>query len=124
MQDQGTQSAGTMNTQQGAGGGSGQGTTSPGNQPVNAIGNPGGSIDKVLMESSRQVTESAKQRLSEAAHGIQEKSHQVLDGATRYVQGYPLRSVVFAAALGVVVGILIGDRGVAKLRHLSWLDRF
>ena len=65
-----------------------------------AIGNPGGSIQDA-MEASRS-------KLSAAYAAMQERSNEVLTGAEGYIQERPFQSVVYAASVGAVIGLVAG----------------
>jgi ElaB/YqjD/DUF883 family membrane-anchored ribosome-binding protein len=65
-----------------------------------AIGNPGGSIQDA-MEASRT-------RLSAAYAAMQERSSQALSGAEGYIQERPFQSVIYAASVGAVIGLVAG----------------
>ncbi|HEV7803266.1 MAG TPA: hypothetical protein VGP15_19495 [Burkholderiales bacterium] len=66
----------------------------------NAIGNPGGSIQDA-MEASRG-------RLASAYSTVQQRSSEVLQGAEGYIQNRPLQSVIYAASIGAVIGLVAG----------------
>lgn len=64
------------------------------------IGNPGGSIQDA-MEASRN-------RLTSAYNAMQERSTEVLHGAEGYIQNRPFQSVIYAASIGAVIGLVAG----------------
>ncbi len=78
---------------------------------VASIGNPGGSI--------RQALEPARTRLANAMNTVQDKSSQALAGVSGYIQESPMRSVAMAMGVGVIIGLLLGDRGYAPWRSRS-----
>ena len=65
-----------------------------------AIGNPGGSIQEA-MDASRN-------KLSAAYTAMQERSSEVLTGAEGYIQERPFQSVIYAASVGAVIGLVAG----------------
>ncbi len=79
---------------------------------ISSVGNPGGSI--------RQALEPARARLSNAMNTVQEKSSQALSGVQGYIQDSPMRSVAMAMGIGVIIGLLLGDRGYAPWRSRRW----
>jgi ElaB/YqjD/DUF883 family membrane-anchored ribosome-binding protein len=82
-----------------------------------AIGNPGGSIQDA-MEASRN-------RLSAAYAALQERSTQVVHGAEGYIQERPFQSVIYAASIGAIVGLVAGLMlGGSGEREGSWHRRW
>ena len=79
---------------------------------VSSIGNPGGSI--------RSALEPARTRIAQAMNTVQEKSNEALSGVTGYIQESPMRSVAMAMGVGVIIGLLLGDRGYAPWRSRNW----
>ena len=65
-----------------------------------AIGNPGGSIQDA-MEASRN-------KLSAAYAAMQDRSSEALSGAEGYIQERPFQSVIYAASVGAVIGLVAG----------------
>ena len=65
-----------------------------------AVGNPGGSIQDA-MDASRN-------RLNSAYQAVQQRSNEVLEGACGYVEQHPMQSVIYAASIGAVVGLVAG----------------
>jgi ElaB/YqjD/DUF883 family membrane-anchored ribosome-binding protein len=89
-------------------------TSKPSNESqsgVASIGNPGGSI--------RSALEPARAKLANAVDTVQEKSNQAISGMTGYIQESPMRSVAMAMGIGVIIGLLLGDRGYAPWRGRS-----
>ena len=74
--------------------------TSGGADHTGAVGNPGGSIQDA-MEASRN-------KLQAAYAAMQERSNQVLTGAEGYIQERPFQSVIYAASIGAVIGLVAG----------------
>jgi hypothetical protein len=64
------------------------------------VGNPGGSIQEA-MDASRN-------RLSSAYESVQQRSNEMLEGACGYVEQHPLQSLIYAASIGAVVGLVAG----------------
>ena len=54
--------------------------------------------------------ESARARLVELEDDLKKRAQAVKDDATHYVQDNPWQSIGIAAAVGVVVGVLLGRR--------------
>jgi ElaB/YqjD/DUF883 family membrane-anchored ribosome-binding protein len=81
-----------------------------------AVGNPGGSIQEA-MESSRT-------RLTSAYAAMQERSNQMLEGAEGYIQRAPFQSVIYAASIGAVIGLvaglIIGERSGGSWHSRWW----
>lgn len=65
-----------------------------------AIGNPGGSIQDA-MDSSRA-------RLNDAYASVQQRSNELLQDAEGYIQRRPMQSVIYAASIGAVIGLVAG----------------
>jgi ElaB/YqjD/DUF883 family membrane-anchored ribosome-binding protein len=65
-----------------------------------AVGNPGGSIQDA-MEASRS-------RLTAAYNTMQQRSNEMLQGAEGYIQNRPFQSIIYAASIGAVVGLVAG----------------
>ncbi len=82
---------------------------------VSSIGNPGGSI--------RNALQPARAKLTQAMNTVQQKSNEALSGVTGYIQESPMRSVAMAMGVGVIIGLLLGDRGYAPWRSRSWFSR-
>jgi ElaB/YqjD/DUF883 family membrane-anchored ribosome-binding protein len=80
-----------------------------------AVGNPGGSIQDA-METSRN-------RLNSAYESVQQRSNELLEDACGYVEQHPMQSVIYAASIGAVVGLvaglILGERSSG-----SWHKRF
>lgn len=81
-----------------------------------AIGNPGGSIQEA-MEASRN-------RLSAAYAAMQERSNQMLHGAEGYIQQKPVQSVIYAASIGAIIGLVAGLMLGGSERESSWHRRW
>ena len=81
-----------------------------------AISNPGGSIQDA-MEASRN-------RLSAAYAAMQERSNQMLHGAEGYIQQKPVQSVIYAASIGAVIGLVAGLMLGGSERESSWHRRW
>ncbi len=54
--------------------------------------------------------ESARARLVEIEDDLKKRAQAVKDDATQYVQDNPWQSIGVAAAVGIVVGVLLGRR--------------
>lgn len=85
---------------------------------TSAIGNPGGSIQDA-MEASRN-------RLASAYATVQERSTQVIEGAEGYIHNRPFQSVIYAASIGAVLGLVAGLMlgGGEREGGGSWHRRF
>lgn len=93
------------------------GQVSGGERDPSAIGNPGGSIQDA-MEASRN-------RLSAAYAALQERSTQAVHGAEGYIQERPFQSVIYAASVGAIVGLVAGLMlGGSSEREGSWHRRW
>ena len=90
--------------------------TSGGTDQTSAIGNPGGSIQDA-MEASRN-------RLSAAYAAMQERSNEVLTGAEGYIQERPFQSVIYAASIGAVIGLVAGLLLGGERETPAWYRRF
>jgi len=55
----------------------------------------------------QQTLHSARQRLGEAMSTAQERSRQVMDQTSGYVQQYPFAAVAIAAGVGVLMGWML-----------------
>ena len=69
-------------------------------ESTSAVGNPGGSIQDA-MEASRN-------RLNSAYQSVQQRSNELLEGACGYVEKHPMQSVIYAASIGTVIGLVAG----------------
>jgi ElaB/YqjD/DUF883 family membrane-anchored ribosome-binding protein len=92
-------------------------TQSGGQGGTNAVGNPGGSIQDA-MEASRG-------RLAAAYSTMQERSNEMLQGAEGYIQNRPFQSLIYAASVGAVIGLVAGlllggERGESSWRRRFW----
>ena len=84
-------------------------------QEGNAIGNPGGSIQDA-MEASRS-------RLAAAYSSMQQRSNEMLQGAEGYIQNRPIQSVIYAASVGAVIGLVAGLLLGGERSEGSWHRR-
>jgi ElaB/YqjD/DUF883 family membrane-anchored ribosome-binding protein len=55
----------------------------------------------------QQSLQNARQRLSEAMSTAQDRSRQMMDQTSGYVQQYPMAAVAIAAGVGVLVGWML-----------------
>ena len=85
-------------------------------QDSGAIGNPGGSIQDA-MEASRR-------RLTAAYNSMQQRSNEMLQGAEGYIQNRPIQSVIYAASVGAVIGLVAGLLLGGERSEGSWHRRF
>lgn len=93
------------------------GQMSGGERDQSAIGNPGGSIQDA-MDASRN-------RLSAAYAALQERSNQMVHGAEGYIQERPFQSMIYAASIGAVIGLVAGLMlGGGSEREGSWHRRW
>jgi hypothetical protein len=69
-----------------------------------------------------QALTQAKQRLSETMTAAQDRSRQMIDTTSGYVQRWPFSSVAIAMGVGVIIGRLLAHRGVAihEVGRRSW----
>jgi ElaB/YqjD/DUF883 family membrane-anchored ribosome-binding protein len=81
-----------------------------------SVGNPGGSIQDA-MEASRN-------RLASAYTSVQQRSNEMLQGAEGYIQNRPIQSVVYAASIGAVIGLVAGLLLGGERSEGSWHRRF
>ena len=65
-----------------------------------AVGNPGGSIQDAMDRS--------RDRLNSAYKSVHERSNELLEGACGYVEEHPMQSVIYAASIGAVIGLVAG----------------
>ena len=86
-----------------------------GQEGAGAVGNPGGSIQDA-MEASRS-------RLQAAYSSVQQRSNEMLQGAEGYIQNRPIQSVIYAASIGAVIGLVAGLL-LGGEREGSWHRRF
>ena len=80
------------------------------------VSNPGGSIQDA-MEASRS-------RLAAAYNSVQQRSNEMLQGAEGYIQNRPLQSVIYAASVGAVIGLVAGLLLGGERNEGSWHRRF
>jgi ElaB/YqjD/DUF883 family membrane-anchored ribosome-binding protein len=52
--------------------------------------------------------EASRSRLSAAYSSMQQRSNEMLQGAEGYIQNRPIQSVVYAASIGAVIGLVAG----------------
>jgi ElaB/YqjD/DUF883 family membrane-anchored ribosome-binding protein len=91
-------------------------STQAGGQGGNAVGNPGGSIQDA-MEASRS-------RLAAAYSTMQQRSNEMLQGAEGYIQNRPFQSIIYAASVGAVIGLVAGLLLGGERSESSWRRRF
>lgn len=81
-----------------------------------AVGNPGGSIQDA-MEKSRD-------RLNSAYQNVQQRSNEILEDACGYVEEHPMQSLIYAASIGAVIGLvaglLLGERSGGSWHKRWW----
>ncbi len=65
---------------------------------------------KGARQRAADSVESARARLAELEADLRKRAKAVKDDATQYVHDNPWQSVGIAAAVGVVVGVLLGRR--------------
>lgn len=80
------------------------------------VGNPGGSIQDA-MEASRS-------RLAGAYSAMQQRSNEMLQGAEGYIQNRPIQSVIYAASVGAVIGLVAGLLLGGERSEGSWHRRW
>lgn len=69
-----------------------------------------------------QALTQAKQKLSETMTAAQDRSRQMIDSTSGYVQRWPFSSVAIAMGVGVIIGLLLAHRGAAlhETPRRSW----
>jgi uncharacterized protein with LGFP repeats len=69
-----------------------------------------------------QALTQAKQKLSESMTAAQDRSRQMIDTTSGYVQRWPFSSVAIAMGVGVIIGLLLAHRGTAmhETARRSW----
>ena len=81
-----------------------------------AVGNPGGSIQDAM--------DSTRSRLNSAYQTVQERSNDLLEGACGYVEEHPMQSLIYAASIGAVVGLvaglMLGERSSGSWHKRWW----
>lgn len=91
--------------------------TSGGDQSgYNAVSNPGGSIQDAM--------EATRNRLSSAYSSVQECSSEMLHGTEEFIQKRPIQSVIYAASIGAVIGLVAGLMLGGGEREGSWHRRW
>ena len=65
---------------------------------------------KIARQRASGSVESARVRLAELEADLKRRAKAVRDDATQYVHDNPWQSVGVAAAVGVVIGVLLGRR--------------
>lgn len=60
-----------------------------------------------------QALTQAKQKLSETMTAAQDRSRQMIDTTSGYVQRWPFSSVAIAMGVGVIIGLLLAHSGAA-----------
>jgi ElaB/YqjD/DUF883 family membrane-anchored ribosome-binding protein len=91
-------------------------TQAGGQGGTNSVGNPGGSIQDA-MEASRS-------RLAGAYSTMQQRSNEMLQGAEGYIQNRPFQSLIYAASVGAVIGLVAGLLLGGERSESSWRRRF
>ncbi len=56
----------------------------------------------------RESLSNAKQKLSDTMAAAQDRSRQVMDTTSDYIQRWPFGAIAIAAGVGLVVGMMIG----------------
>jgi ElaB/YqjD/DUF883 family membrane-anchored ribosome-binding protein len=65
---------------------------------------------KALRERIVDRLDAAKMRVAEAQHEALERAKQAADATDHYVHDHPWQAIGAAAAIGLVIGVLIGRR--------------
>jgi ElaB/YqjD/DUF883 family membrane-anchored ribosome-binding protein len=68
----------------------------------------------------QQTLQSARQRLGEAMSTAQDRSRQMMDQTSGYVQQYPMAAVAIAAGVGVLVGWMLAMSMQETQTRRSW----
>ena len=80
-----------------------------------------GSDDADSSERAGMKTlQSARQRLGEAMSSAQERSRQMMDQTSGYVQHYPMAAVAIAAGVGVLLGWMLAMSMHETQSRRSW----
>jgi ElaB/YqjD/DUF883 family membrane-anchored ribosome-binding protein len=75
--------------------------------PRGARGNGSDETGGTGTAGMQQTMQGARQRLNEAMSTAQERSRQMMDQTSGYVQQYPMSAVAIAAGVGVLVGWML-----------------
>lgn len=73
-------------------------------------------VADTLQESLTQ----AKYKVADTVIAAQDKSRQVMDTTSGYVQRWPFSAIAVAIGVGVIVGFLLANRGRATRGPRSW----
>ena len=75
--------------------------------PRSARGNGSDEAEAGSLDGMQQSLRTARERLSDAMSSAQERSRQMMDQTSGYVQQYPMTAVAIAAGVGVLVGWML-----------------
>jgi ElaB/YqjD/DUF883 family membrane-anchored ribosome-binding protein len=70
--------------------------------------------------SMQQTLHGARRRLGDAMTTAQERSRQMMDQTSGYVQQYPIAAVAIAAGVGVLVGMMLAMSLQETQSRRSW----
>ncbi len=59
---------------------------------------------RMLKKGFDEAVEASSNQVKEYAHNIEEYSHEAMDSAEEYIKNNPIRSVLYAAGLGYLIG--------------------
>lgn len=88
--------------------------------PRGARGNGSDEANSGERGGVQQTLQSARQRFGEAMSGAQERSRQMMDQTSGYVQQYPMSAVAIAAGVGVLVGFMLAMSMQETQPRRSW----
>jgi ElaB/YqjD/DUF883 family membrane-anchored ribosome-binding protein len=87
--------------------------------PRGARGN--GSDEAEGMGSQMQQTwDNARQRLGDAMSMAQDRSRQMMDQTSGYVQQYPMAAIAIAAGVGVLIGWMLAQGAQETQSRRNW----
>jgi ElaB/YqjD/DUF883 family membrane-anchored ribosome-binding protein len=69
---------------------------------------------------AQQTMQGARQRLGEAMTAAQDRSRQMMDQTSGYVQQYPMAAIAVAAGLGVLIGWLLAQSTPEPQERRRW----
>lgn len=81
-----------------------------------------GSMGSNTSGNMRDTMQQAKQKLSETMSVAQERSRQMVDTTSGYIQRWPFGAIAVAAGVGMIVGWLLAQpaRHESPLRRSWW----
>jgi ElaB/YqjD/DUF883 family membrane-anchored ribosome-binding protein len=88
--------------------------------PHGVRGNGSDAAENSAGAGMQQTMHSARERLSEAMTAAQDRSRQMMDQTSGYVQQYPMAAIAVAAGLGVLVGWLLAQSTPVQQERRRW----